>query len=388
MRSFLLHSIFFSILLSVSGCVARNTGTGSADPSIGDKTSPGRGDTPEQIAYRKSVREELDGREKEFFQSRGRDPSTPVIEALDCFVGKKVLLNGKCFMLDGYCGTAGNLKLIVRGAVMDRFGRACQRSAAEIDEMRDPATGATLSYDPSSGLFADAETAALGRRRVREAEALAEAEARARAEELARARARAEEIARARAEELARARARAEEIARARAEEVARARARADEIARARAEELARVEEIERGERERERLRRRREAWDEPDLDAIHSAMGEIVGAFLLDKFAKSEDKKSGLTAAVLAVGSRKVRAVATKKAIIKVFPNMDEDQIEIVNRVLSLYLDGQLGIEKFALATAKDEMIKELARHDPKLGRSAKIADFLYSVHKQMAKH
>jgi len=117
------------------------------------------------------------------------------------------------------------------------------------------------------------------------------------------------------------------------------------------------------------------------DSEATQRAILKILGAGLANEFAKDQDQKEGLLAALFSVGARAGRDNLIESALRDVFPDLDEFEIRSVRLVASLYVDGKLSLENLGKEAAKQEIIAALKREDPSLGTSAQVVDFLYDL-------
>ncbi len=119
-----------------------------------------------------------------------------------------------------------------------------------------------------------------------------------------------------------------------------------------------------------------------PDSDAVKKAIVKILGATVANAFAAEQDKNDGLFAALLSTGARAGRDKLIESALQDVFPERDGFEIRSVRRVIALYLDKKLSLEKLGAETAKEEIIEALQEENPNLGASLQVVDFIYELH------
>lgn len=116
--------------------------------------------------------------------------------------------------------------------------------------------------------------------------------------------------------------------------------------------------------------------------DAEITLLAKLITIAVANSLAKDQDHNGGTVAALFSVGARAGRDGMIESALKDLFPDLREVEIRGIRRVTSQCLDGKLSVGNFSKQTAKEEIIEELQRQDPALGRIAGVADFVYEVH------
>lgn len=116
-----------------------------------------------------------------------------------------------------------------------------------------------------------------------------------------------------------------------------------------------------------------------PEVKRVAKSIVKILGAGVANDLAQDPDPSKS---ALLKKLAKVARDGLIESALKDTFPDLKPAEIRAAKRVISLYLDKELTLNKFAKETAKEEALAALRKEAPSLASAGAIADFLVELH------
>jgi hypothetical protein len=120
-----------------------------------------------------------------------------------------------------------------------------------------------------------------------------------------------------------------------------------------------------------------------PTQEELGRGVTKVVAAVVAHAIAKdrAENGEGGLFDALLIQVALRTRNEVIQSALTDLFPSLSSEEVSGARLVICLAMDGELSVDRYSQAAARERLAAELRRRDPDFAMAAEVADFIAKV-------